>query len=355
MYAVEFETVVDNNCIHIPGKFREFDSQKVKVILMMTPEKRMRGKRKPGTAKGKIIVSDDFEQPLNEEEKNKISMELERQKLNISFDEEINHELDENSLDLKRLEADFREYTGKKLTSNDFFNLKILKNEHNKTHPTIGGLLLAGASGYLEYARIKCARFKGDNMDEMIDQKEFSGPLYRQVEEAMKFAHVYIAKSGKVVGLRRIDRCEVPLEVIREALVNAIVHRDYSISGSDIKFAIFDDRIEITSPGTLPMSLEIDDIVAGRSEIRNKVIARFFKEIEFIEQWGNGIGKMIRLLVEHGLKEPEFRESGRFFKVTIYKTADEKKAPRYRKKNSAKVTPEHTRYYSNSSARTGGF
>jgi ATP-dependent DNA helicase RecG len=61
--------------------------------------------------------------------------------------------------------------------------------------------------------------------------------------------------------------------VIREALVNAVVHRDYSISGSDIKFAIFDDRIEITSPGALPRSLEIEDIIAGRSEIRNKIIA----------------------------------------------------------------------------------
>ena len=68
MYAVEFETVVKKNCIHIPREFQEFDSHNVKVILMMeTGEKRQR-KRKPGTAKGKIFVSDDFEQPLGEEE-----------------------------------------------------------------------------------------------------------------------------------------------------------------------------------------------------------------------------------------------------------------------------------------------
>ncbi|MCU0285472.1 MAG: putative DNA binding domain-containing protein [Acidobacteria bacterium] len=242
-------------------------------------------------------------------------MELERQKRNISYDEELNYELNEESLDMERLKTDFAEYTGKEISFNDLLNLKILKKEHDKIHPTIGGLLLAGKTGYLEYARIKCARFKGNNMDEFIDQKEFTGPLYRQVEEAMKFAHVYIAKSGKVVGLRRIDRYEVPLEVLREALVNAVVHRDYSITGSDIKFAIFDNRIEITSPGALPRSLEIEDIIAGRSEIRNKVIARFFKEIEFIEQWGNGIIKIFRLLKDNGLKEPEFRESGLFFKI----------------------------------------
>ncbi|MCX6583360.1 MAG: putative DNA binding domain-containing protein [Candidatus Aminicenantes bacterium] len=264
-------------------------------------------------------------------------MELERQKRNISFDEELDYELNEDSLDMERLKTDFRELTGKEMSSNDLLNLKILKKEHDKIHPTIGGLLLAGKTGYLEYARVKCARFKGNNMDEFIDQKEFSGPLYHQVEEAMKFAQVYIAKSGKVVGLRRIDRYEVPLDVIREALVNAVVHRDYSITGSDIKFAIFDDRIEITSPGALPRSLEIEDIIAGRSEIRNKVIARFFKEIEFIEQWGNGIRKILRLLKESGLKEPLFRESGLFFKIIIYK-----KTTTIIDKDNAKETTKET-------------
>jgi len=246
-------------------------------------------------------------------------MELERQKRNISFDEELDYELDEKSLDMERLKSDFHRYTGRSLSQNDLLNLKILKEEHGKIYPTIGGLLLAGKTNYLEYGRIKCARFKGTNMDIFIDQKEFTGPLYQQVEEAMKFAHIFIALSGKVEGLQRIDRYEVPLEVIREAVVNAVVHRDYSISGSDIKFAIFDDRIEVTSPGDLPRSLEIEDIIAGRSEIRNKVIARFFKEIEFIEQWGSGIRKMLRLLKQDGLPDPQFRESGLFFKIIIYK------------------------------------
>lgn len=246
-------------------------------------------------------------------------MELERQKRNISFDEELDYELDEKSLDLEQLKTDFHRYTGRSLDYNRLLNLKILVEEHGKIYPTVGGLLLAGKTDYMEYARIKCARFKGTNMDIFIDQKEFTGPLYRQVEEAMKFAHTYIALSGKVEGLRRIDRYEVPLEVIREAVVNAVVHRDYSISGSDIKFAIFDNRIEITSPGSLPRSLEIEDIIAGRSEIRNKVIARFFKEIEFIEQWGNGIKKMFRLLKLDGLPGPQFRESGLFFKIIFYK------------------------------------
>jgi hypothetical protein len=67
MYAVEFETVVDGNIIHIPDNYQEFESQNVKVILMMSPKDDSQKKRVPGTAKGKIFISDDFEQPLDEE------------------------------------------------------------------------------------------------------------------------------------------------------------------------------------------------------------------------------------------------------------------------------------------------
>jgi ATP-dependent DNA helicase RecG len=247
------------------------------------------------------------------------TVELERQRRNVSYDEEIDYERDESSIHSERLYHDFHRYTGKKLAFNDLLTLKILKEENKKYYPTIGGLLLAGKENYFEYARIKCARFKGNDVGEFIDQKEFTGPLYEQVESAMKFAQVYIAKGGKVEILQRIDRYEVPLEAVREALVNAVVHRDYSISGSDIKFAIFDDRIEITSPGTLPKTLTIEDILTGRSEIRNRIIARFFKEINLIEQWGTGVKMILHSCKNAGLKQPEFIESGLFFKIIIHK------------------------------------
>lgn len=246
-------------------------------------------------------------------------LELERQRRNIFLDEEIDYDLNEKDIDFARLQQDFEGYTQRKLKENDLLNLRLLKEQSGKLYPTIGGMLICGKERYFEYSRIKCARFKGNDMAEFIDQKEFSGPLYQQVENTMKFAMVYIAKSGSIEGLQRIDTYTVPLVAVREALVNAVVHRDYSISGSDIKFAIFDDRIEITSPGALPKALDVDDILSGRSEIRNRVIARFFKEINFIEQWGTGIGKILQVCREVGLRDPEFRESGLFFKVTLYK------------------------------------
>jgi len=246
--------------------------------------------------------------------------ELERQRHNISFDEQIMTECGEKEIDFQKLKSNFKELTGKSLKQADLLTLKFVKAINGKIAVTYGGLMLAGKKEHFEQARIKCARFKGNGVEIFIDQKEFSGPLYKQVQSAMDFAHTHISLGGIIKGFQRIDSYEVPLEAIREAIINAVVHRDYSISGADIKFAIFDDRIEITSPGQLPRSLELSDIASGRSEIRNKVIARFFREIKFIEQWGTGIRKMIDYCRAGGLKDPEIKENGLFIKVIFYKS-----------------------------------
>ena len=249
--------------------------------------------------------------------------ELERQKRNISFDEEIMYDYDINNIDFDKLIADFGKYIDRPILKKDLINLKLIKIENQVEYPTRAAALLADKYNYHEFARIKCARFKGNDIGEFIDQKEFNGSLYEQLEDAMKFAKTYVAKNGRIYDLQRIDEYEIPLVAIREAIVNAIVHRDYSISGADIKFAIFDDRIEITTPGFLPKTLDIEEIKDGRSEIRNKVIARVFKEIRFIEEWGTGIKRIFDTCKKAGLRQPEIIESGMFLKVIIYKSKNE--------------------------------
>jgi ATP-dependent DNA helicase RecG len=249
---------------------------------------------------------------------------LERQKFNISYDEEIIYDVSYNEKEIYNLKKDFLNLTGKKLTKSDLYNLKILKNIRQSDYLTVGGALLIGKNNFFDYAKISCARFKGFSLStkEFIDQKEYSGPLYKQVESAFNFAIEHIEKRGEIKGLKREDSYIVPIEAIREALVNAVVHRDYSFKGSDIKLAIFDDRVEITSPGGLPGNLSVDLILQGRSEIRNRVIARFFKEIGYVEQWGTGIKRIVELCKARNLKEPEFIDDGAFFKVIIYKVPD---------------------------------
>lgn len=247
-----------------------------------------------------------------------IIQDLTRQRLNISFDEEVCYGVELTSIDLKKLMNDLHTFTNKTIDEQQLLNLKLLKKEANSLLPT-NGLVLLSTNNYFDQAIIKCARFKGNTINEFIDQKEFSGPLYEQVENTMLFAKQYIAKAGKITELQRIDTYEISMIAIREAIVNAVVHRDYSIQGTPIYFAIFDNRIEITSPGSLPNSIELTSLENGRSEIRNKSIARLFKEIQFIEQWGTGIKRIISECKNNGLEKPLFEELANSFKITIHK------------------------------------
>ena len=252
-------------------------------------------------------------------------MELERQKRNISFDEECVYDFDLSNADFSKLKKDFFRYTQREISEENFINFKLIKEEHGMKYAT-NALILLTHNNLFEYARIKCARFKGNDIGEFIDQKELVGPLYEQVENAILFAKTHINKNGKITELQRTDEYEIPIVAIREIISNAVVHRDYSILGADIKFAIFDDRIEITSPGLLTKTLDIEDIKIGRSEIKNRVIARFFKEIRFIEEWGTGIRRIIKSCIDVGLEEPVFMETGMFFKVIIKKKSSDKVA-----------------------------
>ncbi len=152
----------------------------------------------------------------------------------------------------------------------------------------------------------------------------FKGNLFEQLDKSMKFLLTHIELHGEIGEdfTTRIDKYEIHPEALRETVVNAIIHRDYNMSGSDIKIAVFDSRIEITSPGAMPKGITIEDVVGGRSEIRNKVIVRIFKEAHKIEQWGRGVQRAIRLCVEYGLEAPEIIESGMFVKFTFYRKQD---------------------------------
>lgn len=246
--------------------------------------------------------------------------ELERQRLNISYDEDICID-DSIKIDSKELLQTLTENLGKSITVNDLTNLKLIKTANYKSSYTNSAPIILGL---FEHVRIKCARFKGDNMDIFIDQKEFTGDLFSQLENTMNFLLTHINLEGKVGDdfITRIDEYEIPPEALREVVINAIIHRNYNMSGSDIKVAVFDSKIEITSPGAFPKGITVDDVVSGRSEIRNKVIVRLFKEAKKIEQWGRGVQRSIRLCTDRGLKSPEIIESGLFVKFVFYRESD---------------------------------
>jgi ATP-dependent DNA helicase RecG len=247
-------------------------------------------------------------------------LELERQKRNLGFDEEICYERAYESLDISVLIDRFSQQ-GKAFGLEQLQNFKLVKLEQEKLYPTHGLLILLGL---YPHATIKCARFKGKSQDMrvFVDRKEYEGDLFQQLDSAEGFIKNHLHLQGEIRGLQRTDTYEIPLEALREALVNAIIHRDYSNLGRDIKLAVYDDTVNVLSPGGFPSMLLPEEAMAGRSEIRNRCVARIFKELGYIEQWGSGIRRIKQSCTSQGLIEPLIWEKGDFVEVEFYRASD---------------------------------
>ena len=197
-----------------------------------------------------------------------------------------------------------------------------MKESNGKFLATNAFVLLT--SDFFPFAKIQCALFKGTTRDIFIDKKEYTGSLYEQVENAYQFVLRHINQSAKIEGLVRNDKYELPTGAIREMIVNAQVHRNY-MDNSSVQIAIYDDRLEVSSPGSLYGVLTLEEIVCGKSKIRNKVIAEIFNKMDLIEQWGTGIQRIINRAKEYGLPKPEFMEIGETFRVNLYRKKADKK------------------------------
>ncbi len=242
-------------------------------------------------------------------------MELERQKRHIGFDVEINTDVDFSLLDLTPLLNRFAA-VGKPLDAPKLSNLKLIKTENGKTYPTNALLILLG---YFPHCSVKCARFKGITMELFIDKKEYSGDIFGILENTQNFILNHINLRGEIKGLYRTDTYEIPLVALREALINALIHRDYTNGGRDIKVGIYDDIVNIVSPGSFPSTITAEDIAQGRSEARNKTVANIFKELGLIEQWGSGIARIKILCAENGLREALIEEKNDSVDVEFYR------------------------------------
>ena len=253
--------------------------------------------------------------------------ELQMRGSNLRFDEVANmqYPVEQNSID--RLCRDIFDFRQKKsspidiqpdlsITPKDLINWKLLMHQGKDYIATNAFVLLT--SDFFENSKIQCARFKGINRTVFIDKKDYSGPLYEQIENAYNFVLNHINLSLEIDGLQRSEHYELPIRSIREMIVNAVTHRNYMID-SCIQVAVFDDRIEVTSPGMLYGSLDIAAIKTGRSETRNRTIARFFDKMRLIESWGTGIRRIMEECANAGLPEPKFSEIGDAFRVEVYR------------------------------------
>lgn len=188
---------------------------------------------------------------------------------------------------------------------------------------TIAALLLFGKNPqrFLVQAKVRCARFKGDDEAEFLDLKVLEGDIVGQVEEAMAFVRRNTGMAVKIEGrLERTERWEYPLDAVREAITNAVCHRDYAGSGN-VQVRIFDHSLVVSNPGGLPTGLTVEDLrKPHESRPRNKLIADAFFLIKYIEQFGTGIRRMIDECRAAGLPEPEFDSHGESFRTVFRKS-----------------------------------
>ena len=160
---------------------------------------------------------------------------------------------------------------------------------------------------------LRMARFRGTTKSEFEDNRQVRGNAFNLFEQAQRFLreHLPIASEVRPGAIEREDTPLYPMEALREALANALCHRDYGLQGGSIGVAIFDDRLEITNTGTLPPGITIEELTKPHtSQIRNDLIADTFYRRGIIEQWGRGTVKMVELTEEAGLVPPEFEERG---------------------------------------------
>ncbi len=241
---------------------------------------------------------------------------------NVSFDEAAYMYGKPNLLDWPTVNKLFKR-VHKSVTENKAESLGLLANCSGKRYPSFGGILLFAVDRLEIFpdSVIRCARFAGDNRGgKILDHIDISSHLPYAVDDVLHFIEKNTMKRAEIGRIVRTDIPEYPPEALREAVINALIHADYAMKGSSIMIAIFDYYIEITNPGSLPPGLTMESALSGSSRVRNRVIARVFRELKLIEQWGSGLRKIIESCVARGLKEPKFEELGNQFRVTLYAT-----------------------------------
>ena len=246
-----------------------------------------------------------------------------------SFDSVIRRDIEVTDEDIKKLceqmkevaiansKSNLQRSAVKDVTKNVLLSWGILKKDENeKIYPTNAYVYLTGQGGLR--SMIQCAVFKGTTRSVFLDRRNYEGPLWEQVDEAVRFVLRNIRMGCRLEGVYRQDIYELPPDSIRELIVNAVMNCSY-IQASNIQVAIYDDRLEITSPGGLLPGVTIDLMKEGFSKIRNRSLANAFAYMNLVEAWGSGIPKLMQAMREYGLREPEFIDMEVAFRINLYR------------------------------------
>jgi len=184
--------------------------------------------------------------------------------------------------------------------------------------PTNAGLLLFGkdVERFFPQCEVTLVRYRGREMSDEFLREDVRDTLVEAIRRAEIWLSEHMRRGSRMVGLERQDWVQFPQGAVREALVNAVAHRDYTIRGEGIRIALFGDRMECYSPGRLPGHMTVQNIVDERFS-RNETLVQVLSDNGLIERLGYGIDRMLRQMSDAGLPPPEFRDTAAGFLVTL--------------------------------------
>ena len=165
---------------------------------------------------------------------------------------------------------------------------------------------------YLPQCEMKLARFQGkDKLGDFIDNQHMTGNAFQLLNAADDFLrrHLPISSTFRKNDFKRLDKSALPVIAVREALINALCHKNYADLATDISLAIYDDRLEIWNSGLLPATITLESLKKSHDSIlRNKLIANVFYVRDYIEKWGTGTNKIVDSCRDENVPEPDFSE-----------------------------------------------
>jgi len=207
------------------------------------------------------------------------------------------------------------------LTDRLLRNWNLIRDIDGESRPTFTGILFLARNPQqlLAHAYVSALRIPGKDISaEPQDQKRIAGRMVDMLHDTMRFLDIHLLRPHHIRNLEPEVRTEFPSEVLREALVNAMAHRDYTIS-SPVRVIVYDDRVEIRTPGRLPNTVTVESLKQGIHVLRNPTIYNILLKIGLVTDAGSGIPRMIRILRQETGREPDFRVEGNEFVVVLYR------------------------------------
>lgn len=219
---------------------------------------------------------------------------------------------------LENVSSDASKADVKRIGRSQLMAWKLIREEDGRTYASIGYQLLDGRLDECPDAWIQCAVFRGTTRSIFVTKRDIKGPIDEQVEEARDFVLEHINVGGRLHGMAMQNVYELPLFSIREMIANAVCHRSY-IQDGKIQVAIYDDRLEVTTPRKLDRDLTLDRMKRGVSKIWNRGIAEVFSYLHLVEAWGSGMPRIYQEAREYGLREPELIDLDGWVRMNLYR------------------------------------